>query len=115
MLTQTISRLDEFARLLHGFSTRLGGVSQPPHASLNLAFSRPDDPAAVLENRRRFAAALGFSLDNVVITDDEGVYVYCSPFIMVESSGGRLHDSYTAHCELLWYRGYVVWSACVAA
>ena len=78
MLTQTISRLDDYARLLHGFSTRLGGVSQPPHASLNLAFSRPDDPAAVLENRRRFAAALGFSLDNVVIADDEGVYVYCS-------------------------------------
>ena len=67
MLTQTISRLDDYARLLHGFSTRLGGVSQPPHASLNLAFSRPDDPAAVLENRRRFAAALGFSLDDVVI------------------------------------------------
>lgn len=45
-------------------STRAGGVSAPPFDSLNL---RPaalpgqelDDPAAVAENQRRFAAALG--------------------------------------------------------
>lgn len=67
MLFETVGRLSDYARLMHGFSTRLGGVSQPPHASLNLGYARPDDPAAVAENRRRFAAALGFSMDNVVI------------------------------------------------
>lgn len=40
-------------------STRLGGVSTPPHASLNLGLATPDDPAAVAENRRIFLAALG--------------------------------------------------------
>lgn len=53
--------------LLHGFSTRLGGVSEGPHATLDL--TRPDAPAALAqgdaavarlwENRRRFSARLG--------------------------------------------------------
>lgn len=43
-------------------STRQGGVSQAPFDSLNLARSvagRADEPAAVAENRRRFAQAVG--------------------------------------------------------
>ena len=40
-------------------STRLGGCSKPPFASLNLGLSTEDDPPAVAENRRRFFAALG--------------------------------------------------------
>jgi YfiH family protein len=39
-------------------STREGGVSTGPHASLNLGTAVGDDPAAVAENRRRFAAQL---------------------------------------------------------
>jgi YfiH family protein len=42
----------------HAFSTRLGGVSRGPYASLNLGRSVGDDPAAVAENARRFAASL---------------------------------------------------------
>lgn len=66
-MIETIHRLSLFPTLLHGFSTRLGGVSAPPHDTLNMAYSRPDDPAAVRENRQRFAAALGFTMDDVVI------------------------------------------------
>jgi YfiH family protein len=40
-------------------STRSGGVSASPYASLNLGLAVGDDPAAVAENRRRFEAALG--------------------------------------------------------
>lgn len=40
-------------------STRAGGVSAAPWASLNLGVAVGDAPAAVAENRRRFAAALG--------------------------------------------------------
>lgn len=40
-------------------STRAGGISQGPYASLNLGLSVGDDPAAVAENRRRFAAQTG--------------------------------------------------------
>jgi len=40
-------------------STRAGGVSQAPFASLNLGRAAGDDAAAVDENRQRFAASLG--------------------------------------------------------
>ena len=43
----------------HGFFTRAGGVSAGPYASLNGSLSGGDDPASVLENRRRVAATLG--------------------------------------------------------
>src|SRR5262249_40635170 len=42
----------------HGFSTRLGGVSEGPFASLNLAASPGDDRAKVAENFARFSRAL---------------------------------------------------------
>ena len=40
-------------------TARSGGVSSGPYATLNLSLSVGDDPANVLENRRRLAAALG--------------------------------------------------------
>jgi polyphenol oxidase len=40
-------------------STRHGGVSTGPYASLNLGRSVGDDPAAVAQNRERFVAAVG--------------------------------------------------------
>jgi purine-nucleoside/S-methyl-5'-thioadenosine phosphorylase / adenosine deaminase len=39
-------------------TARSGGVSSGPYATLNLSLSVGDDPARVLENRRRLAAAL---------------------------------------------------------
>lgn len=43
-------------------STRDGGVSAGAYATLNLSFQVGDDPAAVLANRQRVAAALGTDL-----------------------------------------------------
>ena len=40
------------------FTTRLGGVSQPPYDSLNLGAHVGDDPDAVRENRARVATQL---------------------------------------------------------
>ncbi|HYG96465.1 MAG TPA: polyphenol oxidase family protein [Solirubrobacterales bacterium] len=42
------------------FSTRLGGVSEPPFDRLNLGLLTDDAGDAVEENRRRLATALGF-------------------------------------------------------
>jgi polyphenol oxidase len=42
-------------------TARSGGVSSGPYASLNLSLSVGDDPARVLENRHRLAAALRVS------------------------------------------------------
>lgn len=47
-------------------SDRHGGVSAGPWSSLNLADHVGDDPAAVRENRRRFALALGYSAGELV-------------------------------------------------
>lgn len=55
--------------LRHGFSTRLGGVSQGALGSMNLSFSRGDDRTRVLENHRRFAAAVGYPVENLVFSD----------------------------------------------
>ncbi len=44
---------------VHGFSTRLGGVSRGMWASLNLGLSRGDDPDHVRQNYQRFLSAVG--------------------------------------------------------
>jgi YfiH family protein len=49
------------------FSTRLGGASEAPFESLNLAILTGDDRAAVAENRRRLAGAVGMRPERVVI------------------------------------------------
>ncbi|MGH3122519.1 MAG: polyphenol oxidase family protein [Streptosporangiaceae bacterium] len=47
-------------------TTRHGGVSAGPYATLNLALHVGDTPADVVVNRRRVAAALGADLDDFV-------------------------------------------------
>ena len=49
------------------FSTRLGGVSEGPYESLNVAVKSGDEPDRVRENRHRLAAALGRSPADVVM------------------------------------------------
>ena len=54
--------------VLHGFSTRLGGVSPAPWDSLNLDDRRGDDPANVRENFRRLCAALDMDVRRAVLS-----------------------------------------------
>lgn len=49
------------------FSTRIGGVSEPPFDGLNLGVLTGDEHDAVVENRRRLATALGFPPGRVAI------------------------------------------------
>jgi YfiH family protein len=49
------------------FPARTGGVSASPLDSLNLGLSVNDAPEAVLENRRRFCAAIGLSQHRLVV------------------------------------------------
>ena len=53
----------------HGFSTRLGGVSQGIYASLNLGSTRGDEPDCVRENYRRFCAVIGADVSRVIMTN----------------------------------------------
>lgn len=50
-------------------TTRLGGVSTGRYHSLNLGLRVGDDPAAVTENRRRAAAAIGVGLGDLVFAE----------------------------------------------
>lgn len=65
----TYPAFEQFTDIVHGFSTRLGGVSEGIYASMNLSFTRGDEDAAVHENYRRFASALGFSEKDIVTSD----------------------------------------------
>ena len=52
----------------HGFSTRMGGVSEGCYASLNLSFERGDREEAVRENFRRIGAAIGVRCEDMVLS-----------------------------------------------
>jgi polyphenol oxidase len=52
--------------LIHGVFTRLGGVSKPPFATLNLGRGVPDEPSAIDENYRRICATLGLDRSSLV-------------------------------------------------
>lgn len=54
------------AGVKHGFFGREGGVSSGIYASLNAGTGSNDDPANVLENRRRIAETFGVERDHLV-------------------------------------------------
>lgn len=58
--------LESTGLVKHGFSTRIGGVSEGIYSSMNLSFSRGDDENAVRENFRRMAEAIGVEADSLV-------------------------------------------------
>ena len=58
--------LEELEFLRHGFSTRMGGVSEGSFRSLNLGRARGEAPENVSENRRRFFEAAGFPAGRLV-------------------------------------------------
>lgn len=87
-------------RLLHdeagiavAFTSRCGGASSAPYASLNLAFHVGDDPADVLTNRRRLCDALGLEFGKMTCAQQvHGTDVA----IVGDGEMGRGRDSYDA-------------------
>ena len=61
--------LENTGLVRHGFSTRLGGVSEGCLSSMNLSFTRGDDPEKVRENFRRMGMAIGFETKDLVLSD----------------------------------------------
>ena len=64
----TFPAFDELPGIVHGFSSRLGGVSEGCLSSMNLSFSRGDEPERVRENFRRIAESIGFSEKDLVFS-----------------------------------------------
>lgn len=76
-LTIIQSRLLNELGVLNAFTTRLGGVSQPPYAELNMAFHTGDNAHDVCENRRRVAQALHIEVSALVAGEQtHGSQVY---------------------------------------
>lgn len=64
----TFPSFEKLSEIVHGFSSRLGGVSEGCLSSMNLSFSRGDEPERVRENFRRMAESIGFSEENLVFS-----------------------------------------------
>lgn len=80
----------------HGFTTRLGGVSEGYLSSLNLGTQRGDTRENVLENYRRLACAMDFSVDDMVFSRQvHGDFVArvgrgnCGEGLRIEAPEGR--------------------------
>ena len=68
VLYLTYPLLENTGIVKHGFSTRVGGVSEGVCSTMNLSFSRGDDENAVRENFRRMANALDVEEDCFVFS-----------------------------------------------
>ncbi len=68
VLFLTYPLLEKTNLVKHGFSTRIGGVSEGYLGSMNLSFSRGDDESAVRENFKRMAKALSVEEDSFVFS-----------------------------------------------
>ena len=60
--------LDAIPFLRHGFSTRLGGVSEGIYTSMNLSFTNGDEHDRVMENFRRIGSAIGIPPERIVLS-----------------------------------------------
>ena len=61
--------LKQFSFVKHGFSTRLGGVSQDVFQTMNLSYNRGDDKVSVTENYKRICKSIGVRVEDVVFSD----------------------------------------------
>lgn len=65
----TFPKLSAINFIRHGFSTRLGGISQGCCESMNLGFDRGDSVKAVDENYNRITDSMGFNKKDLVLSD----------------------------------------------
>lgn len=72
-------------------TSRAGGVSAPPFDTLNLGDHVGDLPAAVAENRRRVARAIGVADDHLVIATQ----VHGADVVAADSPAPRVADAIT--------------------
>ena len=62
-------QLSKLTFCVHGFSSRIGGVSEGEFAQMNLSFTRGDKEECVRENYRRISSAVGFDHEKIVCSD----------------------------------------------
>lgn len=69
LLYITFPKLAAQKDVIHGCSTRIGGVSEGIFSSMNLSFTRGDNSEHVRENYRRIGKAIGIDETKLVFSD----------------------------------------------
>ena len=75
--------LSRFPSILHGFCTRIGGVSGSPYATLNVSPREGDPPEQVRMNWQRLAAAFGIPCEQFFVVNQ----VHGEKFLIIEDAG----------------------------
>jgi purine-nucleoside/S-methyl-5'-thioadenosine phosphorylase / adenosine deaminase len=86
------------ARYRVAFSTRLGGVSEGAFSSLNLGIRTEDDPASVVENRKRLCTAVGADADGATMAWQR----HGATVIRAQARGIATPGTVFDHCDGLW-------------
>lgn len=81
---------DAFPEIVAGMSTRHGGISPIPYASLNLDNRGPDEETNREENRKRFCAELGFGAAALV----RSLQIHDTQILLAEKPG--FYEGYDA-------------------
>jgi len=89
------------ARVCAAMTTRAGGVSEGPWASLNLATHVGDDTAAVAENRRRLRVALEFAAEPSWLNQVHGREVARLPGALPQAADGAVAFDRGVVCAVL--------------
>lgn len=71
IVTVHSNMLNRQSRIIHGFTTRLGGVSPVPFDTLNFSFSRADAHKNVIENFHRLANSRKLNYNSFVLVNHE--------------------------------------------
>ena len=65
----TYPAFEQLPDIVHSFSTRIGGASEGIFSTMNFSFGRGDDDNAIRENYERMGKAVGFSIEDVVASN----------------------------------------------
>ena len=68
-LTMFKRLLDFSHKVVHAYTTRIGGVSEGCYSTLNMSFKKEDDCLNVFENYKRVANALNLDINTFVLSD----------------------------------------------
>ena len=115
----TFDNLEETGLVRHGFSTRQGGVSCGVFSSLNLSYTRGDDPESVRKNYGIITSAIGVDLTSMApakaehgtgvvrVLRDESGKTRVSPDLekydgLVTSERGLCISAFSADCVVIF-------------
>jgi len=78
--------LESTGIVAHCFTTRMGGVSTGIFESMNLSFTRGDNPEAVLENYRRIAGVMNGQIQRSTFTKESHIEITIADYVCTDQT-----------------------------